>query len=82
MVVSNIRFTWPNFAVAYEATQSDIAWDSKMSNPVVDEDSVDVWSSLGGDYNYFDKTVMKAGFQLKTTLDDDTRAYYDYLVNT
>ena len=62
MVMSNIRFTWPSFEVAYESTQSDIAWGSKMTDPEVDEDSVDVWSSLGADYNYFDKTVMKAGF--------------------
>ena len=83
MVVSNIRFQWPSpFELAYQATQSDIAWGSKMSDPEVSTDSVDAWSSLGADYNYFDKIVMKAGFQLKMTLNDDTRAYYDYLVNT
>ena len=82
MYVDGVRLAWPGATEVYSSSQTNIAWGEQMSNPEVDEDAEPSWSSLGAAYNWFDKTEMSAGFELRLPLTDTTRGYYDYLVNT
>ena len=82
MYIENTRLFWPDGTEVYSSRQTDIAWGEQMSSPDVDEDAEPSWSSLGAAYNWFDKTELMAGFELRLPLTDTTRGYYDYLVNT
>ena len=82
LYTTKYAFKWPDATITFKTNEANIDFGEKMTNPTVTVGDDSGWSSLGADYNWFDRQEAMAGLELRLPLDDTTRGYYDYLVNT
>ena len=59
--------------------QNDIALGEKMTDPSINAGQGAGWSSRGPDYNWFDKSTLWGGLELRMPDNAASRGYYDYL---